>query len=518
MLALQRARLHRLFAQLYEVAGDTAQHNAMALRALEALARLLTMRRIEAPETWFAQLPAPSNVQVERLLALDVLGQAKAADGDLPGARSTFEEMAREADALLETSAQVSVRSLAANARSHLAQLSYESGDLDKALVQYREAASILASAAANSKIALSTAKIQSDEAEMLLEQGDAEALARQQVAVSTLENPSARTPENARALAAAALRARGATCGWARTATSTVRRPTMSPRDRCSRVLASDGARTDFKRDLSLVHERVGDVQQAHDVDGAREAFLACLALRRELSRGTPRTRSGGETSRSHWNASGRSNLRGRHDAASAAFAEALRLRQAALEDSAGDVVAARDLAILLMQVGKARHGARAKLPRSRRHMGEPSSAAGARRKIGRRKPLEERSGRRLCRAWRGAPECGKLSGARSDTRAALALITDLRATAPDDAQLAKDESLAQAAAASLTFIPPVRPDVVLERDCGVERAIRLLRLVFEPTFANCSVTASVKSALSPWVPASETLVMITSFMVMII
>ena len=81
------------------------------------------MRRIEAPETWFAQLPAPSNVQIERLLALDVLGQAKAADGDLPGARSTFEEMAREADALLETSAQVSVRSLAANARSHLARV-----------------------------------------------------------------------------------------------------------------------------------------------------------------------------------------------------------------------------------------------------------------------------------------------------------------------------------------------------------------------------------------------------------
>jgi hypothetical protein len=76
MLALQRARLHRLFAQLYEVAGDTAQQNAMAARALEALARLPTTRRIEAPRTWFVQLPAANDVQIERLLALDVLGQA----------------------------------------------------------------------------------------------------------------------------------------------------------------------------------------------------------------------------------------------------------------------------------------------------------------------------------------------------------------------------------------------------------------------------------------------------------
>jgi hypothetical protein len=71
--------------------------------------------------------------------------------------------------------------------------------------------------------------------------------------------------------------------------------------------LLASDAARTDFKRDLSLVHERVGDaLLQAHDVR-AREAFAACLTLRRELVARTRRTRSGGAISRLHWSASGR-------------------------------------------------------------------------------------------------------------------------------------------------------------------------------------------------------------------
>ena len=140
--------------------------------------------------------------------------------------------------------------------------------------------------------------------------------------------------------------------------------RPTMSPRDRCSRELASDGARTDFKRDLSLVHERVGDACCRRTTWTGHARPFACLALRREPRAGRLEPGVAARPlGRTGTHRAGRM-LRGRHDAASAAFAEALRLRQAALEDSAGDVVAARDLAILLMQVGKARHGARAKLP----------------------------------------------------------------------------------------------------------------------------------------------------------
>jgi tetratricopeptide (TPR) repeat protein len=188
-----------------------------------------------------------------------------------------------------------------------------------------------------------------------------------------------------------------------------------------------------------------VGDaLLQAHDVDGAREAFLACLALRREL---LARDASNPEWRRDLSVALERigqvESLRGRHDAASAALAEALRLRQAALEDSAGDVVAARDLAIVLMQVGKARHAARAKLPEIEAAYARAIELLQA---LVEESAAESRWRRDLAVAYAERGEArrnaGKLSGARSDTRAALALITDLRAVAPDDAQLAKDES----------------------------------------------------------------------------
>jgi tetratricopeptide (TPR) repeat protein len=445
MLGLQRARLHRLFARLHGVAGDTAQQNAMATRALEALARLPTTRRIEAPRTWFVQLPAANDVQIERLLALDVLGQAKKADGDLSGARSTFQEMARDADALVEDLGHVAVRSLAANARSHLARLSYESGDLEKALHEYREAGTLLSSHAADSKVARDLAMIQSDEAEMLFELGrHAEALARQEVAVETLEKASGRTPENAQALANALARRGDMRLGTHRDLDG-ARADYVTAQSMLAELLASDGARTDFKRDLSLVHDRVGDaLLQAEDVEGAREAFVAGLAVRREL---VARDASNAEWRRDLSVALERigqvESLRGRHDAASAALTEALRLREAALNENAGDVVAARDLAILLMQVGKARHAARAKLP-------EIEAAYG--RAIDLLLPLVEKSTaesrlrRDLAVAYAERGEArrnaGNLSGARSDTRAALALITDLRAVAPDDAQLAEDES----------------------------------------------------------------------------
>jgi hypothetical protein len=77
-LRLQRARLDRLFAHLYEVAGDTVQQRAMALRALERLATVPVARHAHVPGTWFAQLPPADKVRIERILALEAAGQAKA--------------------------------------------------------------------------------------------------------------------------------------------------------------------------------------------------------------------------------------------------------------------------------------------------------------------------------------------------------------------------------------------------------------------------------------------------------
>jgi Flp pilus assembly protein TadD len=104
---------------------------------------------------------------------------------------------------------------------------------------------------------------------------------------------------------------------------------------------------------------------------------------------------------------------------------------------------VAARDLAILLMQVAKARRDAGAKLAEIEAAYGR---AIDLLRALVEKSTAESRWRRDLAVAYAERGEArrnaGNLSGARSDTRAALALITDLRAVAPDDAQLAEDES----------------------------------------------------------------------------
>jgi tetratricopeptide (TPR) repeat protein len=206
-LRLQRARLDRLFAHLYEVAGDTVQQRAMALRALERLATVPVARHAHVPGTWFAQLPPADKVRIERILALEAAGQAKAIAGDASGARELFLAMAREADAARANTPTPAARSLASNARSNLARLAYEAADLETALKELQEAAALLAEHGGDAKIMLDRAKVQSDAAEMLLELGrHEEALAQQQGAVETLAKAAA-TPATAKALGAALAR-----------------------------------------------------------------------------------------------------------------------------------------------------------------------------------------------------------------------------------------------------------------------------------------------------------------------
>lgn len=444
-LGLQRARLDRLFAHLYEVAGDTAQHKAMAMRALERLDTVPTSRRAAAPSTWFGELPAAEKVRIERILALEVAGQAKALEGDVSGARSLFQTMAREADAVLALSGSTAARSLASNARSNLARLSYESADLDSALSELRAAAALLAAHADDPKLALDLAKVQSDAAEMLLELGrHGEALAQQERAVETLAKAAAATPEGAKALAAALAR-RGDMRLAARRDLASALEDYVKARSMLEDLLAADAARTDVKRDLSLAQERVGDaLLQSGDVAGAREAFAACLALRRDL---VARDAANAEWRRDLSVALERighvESLRGRHEAAAHALGEALGLREAALGAKADDFVARRDLAILWLQLGKTRANARARAP-------DIDDAYG--RAIQLLTPLVEKSNaesrwrRDLAIAYAERGEArrsaGDLTAARSDTKAALALIGELRRVAPDDDQLAKDES----------------------------------------------------------------------------
>lgn len=445
MLRLQRARLDRLFAQLYESAGDGTRQEAMANRAFNNLENVPTQRLLTDSNTWLAQLPPLRNVKMERILAQEALGQARAAKGDLPGARSAFQAMANGADALVRDYGDAATRMLAANARSHLARLSYDSGNLEAALHTLRDATNILTTNPLMRDTLGDLAKIQSDEAEMLLELGrHTEALKRQRLAVDTLEKERHPTPEARRTLAAALAR-RGDMRLAALRDLKGAHADYLQAQLMLVALLAEDGARTDIKRDLSLTYERKGDaLLQASDIAGAAEAFATCLKLRREL---LARDQSNAEWRRDLSVALERmgdvDSLRAKHDAASASFKEALRLREAALIERAGDQVATRDLAVLWMRQGKALADARA----SRSEIDAAYTKA-----INLLTPLVEHSppaarGRRdlaVAYAERGQArhEAVKLTSASADFETALKLIIALRIAAPEDTQLQQDEA----------------------------------------------------------------------------
>jgi tetratricopeptide (TPR) repeat protein len=442
---LQRARLDRLFARLYESAGQGAQQQAMAERALQALARVPTQRRLTAPGTWLARLPAAQKVEIERLLALAAQAQAQAARGDVAAASAGLVRMAAEADALRARADDPTARSIAAQARSQQARLSYEGGQLDSALQQLRTAEGILTAGHGPAAEPMELARIRSEAAEMLLELGQhAQALDEQQQVVEALAPIKDPSPELRRTLAVALAR-RGDMQLAARRDAVKARADYLQARDLLTGLLAEDGARTDFKRDLSLTHERAGDAfLQAGDIAAAREAFADCLALRRDL---VARDRSNIEWRRDLSVALERvadvHALQGRHRDAGAAFDEALQLRRAAHAGGSADVVAKRDLAVLWMRIGQARAGAKARLVEIDAAYAEaivlltPLVETAA---------AESRWRRDLAVAYAERGEARRRAGQRapaaSDFRAALALIGALRTVAPDDGQLRSDEA----------------------------------------------------------------------------
>ena len=454
-LALQRARLDRLFARLYEAAGDSAQHRAMAARAMAALADVATERHWAAPATWFARLPAARQVDLERLLALASQAQALANSADPAAAARAIDRLTQDADALRGRADDATARSLSAQARTLRARLAYEAGDLEAALAPLREAQRILASGGGGggggggvvvvAPDPTELARIASEEAEMLLELGrHGEALAVQERAVDTLERIKEPPPPTRLALAASLARR-----GDMRLAASRDLTLALADYQRARAMLAelldSDSARTDIKRELSLAHERVGDaLLQSNDLAGANQAFTACLALRREL---VARDRNNQAWRRDLSVALARvadlHATQGRPREAGQAFGEALAIRQAVFDRAPSDIVATRDLAVLWMRIGQADAAARP---------GGVDVDTAYARAIALLEPLVAQAAaasrwRRdlaVAHAERGEARlrAGRHADAAADLRAALALITALRATAPDDAQLRADEA----------------------------------------------------------------------------
>lgn len=457
-LGLQRVRLDRLFAEIYEATGDGEQHEAMARRALDHVEHVPTQRHWHVPDTWFARLPSVRSVEIERALAQEIFGRALAAQGDLPNARSAFQSMARLADALADTDGDATARLLAANARAHLAQISYESADLEVALQELSEATKILTSDPPVPDVAADLAQLRSDEAGKLFELGrHDEALAQQRSAVETLAQEPAQTPQNQRALAVALAR-RGDMLWAIKRDKEGALADYLEAQSMLAELLASDPARTDIKRDFSLAQERVGDILlQAEDVMGAAKAFAACLTLRRQL---VVQDQSNTEWRRDLSVALERTgavaSLQGRHVAAFAAFNEALELRTIIYRKDENDIVATRDLAILRMQMGKAHVNAHAQLSVIEAAYAEAISLLPA--LINKMGP-ESRLIRDLALAYAERGEArrraGRTSGACSDMQEALHWILKLRATAPEDMQLAQDETWLKGRLKRLTSCP---------------------------------------------------------------
>lgn len=443
-LALQQARLDRLLAGHYESAGNGAEHRALAERALERLARVPTKRRLAQPRTWLARLPAAQAVATERLQALSAQAQAAATRGEAAAARAVLNDMAAAADARRALDDNPVWRSLAAQARAQRARLAYETGQLEPALADLQEALDLLGTESPDPQ----RTTLQSELAEMLLELGrHAQALSVQQTVVEALRRAGDTSPESRRSLATALAR-RGDMQLAATRNLAQARGDYVAARTLLTDLSALDGARTDFKRDLSLAHERVGDADlQAGDLPAARESFAACLALRRELALRNPA------------NVEWRRDLsvalermgdidaqQARPAPAQAAYAQALAIRQAAHDAAPQDAVATRDLAVLWMRIGRARVAARTRIDGIDGIDQAYAPAIALMQPLAEQASADSRWRRDLAVAHAERGEARRLAGRRTaaitDLQRALALVLGLRAQAPVDAQLLQDEA----------------------------------------------------------------------------
>jgi tetratricopeptide (TPR) repeat protein len=388
-LDMQRGRLLVLFSNLHGVVGDGPEQVTLARRAVAALERVPAARELMAPQTWLVRLPAPEALVSERLGAFEALGKALAATPD--GADEATRHF-EEGRALAE---RMGHRQYVARFWSLLGEHCYAGGDLAGALEAYRAAIGVLdevVAAGAGADAVVERALAYSDAAEVLLENGrHVDALEEQTRAVTEFEQQWALARDDAvagRHLAQALVRQ-----GDMKYAVTHAWTDSMPLFERAlaifERTHASDKARVDYARELSIALDHVGDVMlQTGTIDRARAMFDRSLALRRDVLERDPRNPDAARDVAVALERQGdvalaeRAAALCRKDAAGAAeraaraldaYEEARALRtgthasangapvaQATARESVPeDVVLARDLAVLWSRTGTARFAA---------------------------------------------------------------------------------------------------------------------------------------------------------------
>jgi tetratricopeptide (TPR) repeat protein len=364
-LELQRGRLLALFSDLYRTVGERERQLELARESVAVLGNVVAERRFFAPATWFARLPLRSEVETERLAALESLGLALDDAG-----------MAEEASKVFEQGRQLAVASSnkirSARFWSRLGEHRYLAGDLDGALAAHDSAIAILREEIARGDDAdarRDEAIARSDRAEMLLELGrHGDALEEQARATEAFEKAARQSPEDAaaqRSWAQALSRQGDMSYAASNDGSSSLALFTRAV-DIFARTRASDPTRIDYARDLSIALERLGDARfQLHDLAAAKTHFDESLEIRKEI------------LSRDPSNADARRDVAvalerhgdialaaGTPSQALAAFDEARELR--ALDEPTGpdkagesDPVFVRDIAVLWSRTAQARRAA---------------------------------------------------------------------------------------------------------------------------------------------------------------
>jgi tetratricopeptide (TPR) repeat protein len=416
------------------------------------------------------RLPAPEAVTDGRLGAIEALGTALAKSGS---AGDDATRQFAEGRALAERAGRLKY---VARFWSLLGEHRYVSGDLDGALAAQQAAIDVLDTlvAAGGSDVAIDRALAQSDRAEMLLEgERHQEALAAQTAAVAALERQAGAAPEDAAAqrhLAQALVRQGdmqyAVTGDWAASVPLFERALAVF-----ERTHASDKARVDYARDLSIALEHVGDAMlQLGTIDRARALFDRLLELRHDVLARDPGSaeakrdvavaleRQGDLALAEREVALGRKEpevaraLAGR---ALASFDDARTLRAGSLAggDDLDALVLTRDLAVLWSKTGTARfavgsdqdwRGAyESAIALMAPLVARPDAPPGWRRDLAVFRSVYADA------LWRRA----RAAEALAQWTAALALTEAQLATSPDDPRLRADQSLlrGQIARASL-------------------------------------------------------------------
>ncbi len=361
-LELQRGRLSVMFSGLYGQTGDSKRQLDLARDGLRTIEAVTTTRQLLRPSTWFARLPGSGEVVGAQLGALEALGTAL--DGSGPAgtaeATRTYERGRKLAEAARRPIDVARFSSLIAWQR-------YNESDLKGALAAQDAAIATLATVSAKDSTALANlrheqALAHSDRAETLLElERHREALAEQRAAITALQAEASAMPEDTSGLhSEAQARARYGDTLYAVTGDW---RESGAQFERAISILgglhASDQARIDYARSLSLCQERLGDVRlQAGDLAGARSLYDSALQLRRDILARDPGRADAVRDVAVALERQGQLALaQGSPRQALVFLDEALGL-YGATESDTSDKVKDRDMAVFWRSVGQARAG----------------------------------------------------------------------------------------------------------------------------------------------------------------